>query len=179
MACGGDHDAYASLHQSLYPGLHHYLFKMIRDSDVVDDLLQELFVKLWRKRDRIGTIKSVKSYFFTAARSMAINYFRQIKSQSLRLANFVQPEMEFSAEEIMISGEINTELKTFMVDALNQLPARQREIVYLKYYEEMDYQKIAEVTGIQYQSVINHVFRGLQTLRAGLKQAKNEYLYSF
>jgi DNA-directed RNA polymerase specialized sigma24 family protein len=48
---------------------------------------------------------------------------------------------------------------------LYTLPSRPREIIYLKYYEEMEYPKIAQLTGIKYQSVVNHVFRALQTLR--------------
>ena len=170
MATQGDHQAYASLHKNLYPGLYSYLFQIVKDEDIVDDLLQELFVKLWHKRNKLGAIKNVKAYFFTASRSMAINYFRQVKSQAARLEKFTQPEMDFSAEDILVSAEDSTELKTNMANALNSLPARQREIIYLKFYEEMEYQKIAEVTGIQYQSVINHVFRALQTLRSEFKQ---------
>jgi len=169
MATNGDHDAYALLHKNMYSGLFSYLFQMVKDEDIVDDLLQELFVKLWQKRAQIGTIKNVKAYFFTASRSMAINHFRRVKSQSLRLEKLTQPEMDFSAEDIIMSAESDTELKGLMANALNALPVRQREIIYLKYYEDMEYQKIAQVTGIQYQSVINHVFRALQTLRMTFK----------
>jgi RNA polymerase sigma factor (sigma-70 family) len=173
-ASGGDHNAYALLHASLYPGLYQYLFKIVKDEDIAADLLQELFVKLWQKRNRVGVLRNVKAYFFTAARSMAINYFRQVKSQSIRIENYTPVEMDFSAEDIIISAENDTNLKSVMTNALNTLPARQREIIYLKYYEEMDYQKIAEVTGIQYQSVINHVFRALQTLRTAFANKYTE-----
>jgi len=166
MASGGDQQAYARLHHSLYPGLQHYLFGMVKDEDIVDDLLQDLFVKLWQKRESIGMVTNVKAYFFTAARSMAMNHFRQIKSQSNKLENFEQPEIDFSVEEMIVATEGHNQLKSTMAAALNALPARQREVIYLRFYEELDYPKIAEVTGIQYQSVVNHVFRALQTLRA-------------
>jgi RNA polymerase sigma-70 factor (ECF subfamily) len=179
MAIDGDHHAYSLLHKNMYPGLFSYLFQMVKDEDIVDDLLQELFVKLWQKRVQIGAIKNVKAYFFTASRSMAINHFRRVKSQSLRLEKLIQPEMEFSAEDILVSAEHDIELKGAMANALNALPVRQREIIYLKYYEDMEYQKIAQVTGIQYQSVINHVFRGLQTLRTTFKNTKAENICIF
>jgi RNA polymerase sigma-70 factor (ECF subfamily) len=166
MASADDHHAYNLIHKNLYPGLYNYLFQMVKDDDVADDLLQDLFVKIWDKRKQIGVINNLKAYFFTAARSMAINYFRKVKLQASKLENFIQPEIAFSAEDILISGEDDMGLKERMTLALNTLPARQREIIYLKYYQEMEYQKIAEITGIQYQSVVNHVFRALQTLRA-------------
>lgn len=176
MASGGDQHAYALLHKNMYASLHGYLLKIVKDEDLVDDLLQELFVKIWQKRNQIGAIRNVKAYFFTASRSMAINHFRQIKSQNTRMEKFMQPDMDFSTEDIIMSTESDTELKSIMANALNSLPVRQREIIYLKYYEDMEYQKIAEVTGIQYQSVINHVFRALQTLRTTFKNAKAEEL---
>ena len=174
MASEGNHQAYAQLHKGLYPCLFQYLLGMIKDEEIVDDLLQDLFVKLWQKRTTIGAVNNVKAYFFTAARSMAMNHFRLIKSRNLKLENFEQPEIDFSAEEIIVVAENNSQLKAMMANALNALPARQREVVYLRFYEELEYQKIADVTGIQYQSVVNHVFRALQTLRAEFAHLKLE-----
>jgi RNA polymerase sigma factor (sigma-70 family) len=177
-AIDGDQHAYALLHKSLYPLLCNYLLQILKDEDVADDLLQELFVKLWNKRKHIGAVGNVKAYFFTAARSMAINHFRRIKSQTSRLENFAPPEFGFSAEDILISAENETYLKSKMAAALNLLPPRQREIIYLKYYQEIEYQKIAEITGIRYQSVINHVFRAIETLRAEFSRTKPEGIFA-
>jgi RNA polymerase sigma-70 factor (ECF subfamily) len=165
-AMGDDHQAYTSLYTSLFPALYGYLMPIVKDGELANDLLQELFVKLWHKRKQIGTVNNVKAYFFTATRSMAISHFRKIKSQTLRLEHFTQPEADSSHEDLLVSAEEDRHLKYKMELALNTLPARQREIIHLKYYQGMEYDKIAEMTGIRYQSVINHVFRGLQTLRA-------------
>jgi RNA polymerase sigma factor (sigma-70 family) len=170
LAAGGNQDAYALLHKDLYPSLYHFLLKMVKEEELADDLLQDVFFKIWTKRAQIGAIKNVKAYFFTAARSTAINHFRQRKLIAERLARFPAPEMEFNREDIIIADENNAELKLAMAVALNNLPARQREILYLKFYEDMDYSKIADVTGIKYQSVVNHVFRAIQTLRSVFKQ---------
>lgn len=153
------------MHTSLYPSLYGYVLQIVKDVELANDLLQELFVKLWHKREQIGAIGNVKAYFFTASRSMAINHFRKVRSQNTRLENFTREEVDFSAEDIMVSAEEDKQLKYKMRAALNTLPARQREIIHLKYFHGMEYQMIADVTGIRYQSVINHVFRGLQALR--------------
>ncbi|MGN6178716.1 MAG: RNA polymerase sigma factor [Mucilaginibacter sp.] len=170
QAATGSQDAYALLHKSLYSSLYHYLLKMVKEEETADDIVQDVFVKLWTKKDQIGYIKNVKAYFFTVARSMAINHFRQQKIQTERLEQIHEIEIEFNQEEVIVATEANTELKQAVATALNNLPARQREILYLKFYEDMDYYKIVEVTGIRYQSVVNHVFRAIQTLRAAVKQ---------
>lgn len=173
-ALNDDHRAYSLLYTNLCSALHSYLLQIVKDDELANDLLQELFGKLWHRRKQIGIVYNVKAYFFTALRSIAINHFRKVKFQTSKLEHFIQPEIDFSAEDILVSAEENVQFKYKMGVALNTLPARQREIIHLKYYEGMEYNKIAELTGIRYQSVINHVFRGLETLRAEFRPYKTK-----
>ena len=76
-----------------------------------------------------------------------------------------EPEMEFSTEEFIISSEQDSRLHGVMVSALNELPPKQREIIHMRFYQDLEYPQIAEITGIKYQSVINHVYRAIQVLR--------------
>ncbi|WP_183574669.1 RNA polymerase sigma factor [Mucilaginibacter sp. X5P1] len=172
----GDRQVFAQLHKNLYPGLYGYVFRMIDDEETADDILQELFVKVWSKREQIGVIKNVRAYFFTAARSMTINHIRKVKHEQIRLNESCFPFQTISDEQLMIAQENTAELKNRIGQTLDQLPARQKEIIYLKYFENMDYQKIALVTGIKYQSVINHVYRAFETLRADLVKKKYQEL---
>jgi RNA polymerase sigma-70 factor (ECF subfamily) len=75
------------------------------------------------------------------------------------------PSLVFSAEEIMVSNESDSLMKQQMVTALNSLPAKQREILTMRFYDELSYPQIADILKIRYQSVINHVYRAVQTLR--------------
>lgn len=170
LASGGNHKAFALLHENLYGCLYNYVLHIVKEEEITDDLLQDVFVKIWNMRAQIGPINNVKAYFFTAARSVAINHFRKIKRQYSSLEKFPEPDMIFSQEDILIASESRNELKQLIALALDALPCRQREIIYLRFYEEMDYKKIAEITGIKYQSVINHVFRALQALRSEYRQ---------
>lgn len=170
--------AYARLHKLLYPRLYNYLLHLIGDEDTADDLLQELFVKMWNQRKYLRVVSNIKAYFFKASRSMAINHFRRMAVQANRLSEYKQPEFTFSPEDILISSEEDLELKNRMSTALDSLPSRQREMIYLKFYQELDYNKIAEITGIRYQSVINHVFRALEALRSEFCKIKTEKLLS-
>lgn len=168
----GDVGAFKCIHNELFPGLFHYLLKILKDEDVCYDLLQDLFIKLWEKKEKLGPISNVKVYFFKSARSIAINY---IKSDKVRYTHTIQDfeiEMVFSQEEILVNKEINLQMKRQLSVALNGLPKRQREMIFLKYFDGWNYEQIAEVTGIKYQSVVNHVHRGILQLRTELSEDK-------
>ncbi|MCD0487622.1 sigma-70 family RNA polymerase sigma factor [Pedobacter sp. MC2016-14] len=161
----GAEDSFALLHHQLYPRLFNYALKMIKDPDLAEDLLQDLFVKFWQNKCHIGAIKNVKAYFYRSVRAMMLNHIRSTQLKATKLEDMPEPELEFSKEELMVSQEHESELKGLLHAALNKLPAKQREIIYMRFYQELDYLQIAEITGIRYQSVVNHVYRAVQILR--------------
>jgi len=164
-ACTGCHKAYEKVHRQLYPSLFCYMRGLVGDEQVANDLLQDMFVRLWMKKSEIGGIANVKAYFFTAARSIAFNFLKREKSIGKRLDELAFIDVQISAEELITQKETSQKLKRTLNSALDKLPVRQREILYLKYYENMDYDQIVSVTGIKYQSVVNHIYRAVQTLR--------------
>ena len=76
-----------------------------------------------------------------------------------------RPDIGFSPEEIVVRNEEYLSLQNKIAALLNELPKRQKEVIYLHYFEEMDYAQIAEVMGIHYQSVLNLTQKALQKLR--------------
>lgn len=171
QVCAGEQKACASLHCELYPGLFVYARSIVKDEDVANDLIQDLFVKLWVKKASIGKIENVKAYFYSAVRSMSINYLRKLKTQQSRLTNFATDEIQFSIEDSIIVEESNITLRQAIHDALKKLPSKQREIIHLSFYESLNYSQIVDITGIKYQSVVNHVYRAVQLLRTEFKSA--------
>jgi RNA polymerase sigma factor (sigma-70 family) len=164
--CLGNQEAYGTLHTQLYPGLFSYVRSILKNEEEANDLLQDMFVKLWLKKESIGKIDNVKSYFYTAIRSIALNYIRQVKLRESKLDDLASIiDIQFSAEDIITEKETSLKLKKTITAALNKLPSRQREIIYLRFYESLDYTQIVEVTGIKYQSVVNHIHRAVQSLR--------------
>jgi len=161
----GDEKAFAELHQILYPGLFSYAEKMVKSEDIADDLLQDLFIKFWQNKIRIGEISNVRSYFYRSVRTTVVNHIKSSQLKSSKLLLMPEPEMEFSTEEFIISSEQDSRLHGVMVSALNELPPKQREIIHMRFYQDLEYPQIAEITGIKYQSVINHVYRAIQVLR--------------
>jgi len=164
-ACGGDVKSYSELHSRLFSGLFEYARKIVKDDDVANDLIQELFVKLWTKRASIGEIDNVRAYLLTSIRCSAINYIKRQKLTEAKVLQLELQSVQFSVEDLITSRETHTILKKRIGAAINKLPGRQREMIYLRYFEELDYQQIVELTGLKYQSVLNHIYRAVQMLK--------------
>lgn len=168
----GNVESFGCIHHQLYPLLYRYIFKIIKDEDISQDLLQDVFVKLWERKETIGPIRFVKVYFFRTARSLAINHLKCLKNNNVPFEEGMEPDMAFSPEEVLVGNEHNAEVSKILTMALNTLPKRQREMIFLKYFDGWSYDEISAVTGINYQSVVNHVHRGIIQLRSGMVEMK-------
>ncbi|HEV3326761.1 MAG TPA: RNA polymerase sigma factor [Puia sp.] len=169
LALEGDTRAFHSIHGELFRGLYDYAVKLLQDGQLADDAVQELFVKVWVKRGVIGPLQKVKPYFFTALRRQVLNQLRNRRLREMRIGGLPRPDIDFSPEEVFVRNEEYLSLQAKIADLLNELPKRQKEVIYLHYFEEMDYTQIAEVMGINYQSVLNLTQKALRKLRsAGL-----------
>ena len=166
LAREGDTNAFRSIHGELFRGLYDYALKLLQDTQQADDAVQELFVRIWVKRGAIGQLQKVKAYFFTALRRQVLNQLRNRQSRELRIGMMPKPDIEFSPEEIVVRNEEYLNLQARIAAVLNELPKRQKEVIYLHYFEEMDYTQIAEVMGIHYQSVLNLTQKALHQLRS-------------
>lgn len=154
------------IHSALFPGLYNYGLKLLGDDSLAQDALQELFIKVWNKRRQIGELEKVKPYFFTAFRRQILNQLRDLKLKQLKIKLYQQPDIGFSQEEIVIRKEEDQQLRSTIAKLLNELPPRQKEVIYLHYFEGLSLQQIADVLGINHQSVMNIRQRALVKLRS-------------
>ncbi|MDH7463906.1 RNA polymerase sigma factor [Chitinophagaceae bacterium 26-R-25] len=162
----GNTEAFNDIHKALFDGLYYYASKLLNDNGLADDAVQELFVKVWTKRTSIGNLEKVKPYFFTVLRRQILNQLRSLKLRELKIKMSIEPDICFSIEEIIVEKETEESLHTKLTALLNELPARQKEAIYLRYYEDMEYKQIAEIMNVNYQSVLNLIQKALNKLRS-------------
>jgi RNA polymerase sigma factor (sigma-70 family) len=163
--CAGNERAYSLIHQKLYSKLYTYGKRIIKDDELVNDVLQETFIKLWMKKESLASIENVEAYFFVAMRSFCINSLRTTKAIEVKKQKIAFLDIQDSIEDIITQREIDLKQRRIIDEALNKLPSRQREIMQLRFFESLNCSEIGELTGIKYQSVYNHMHRAVQTLR--------------
>ena len=160
----GDEKAYTVLMETFTNLLYKYGMRFSNDSDFVKDCVQDVFFELWNRRERIKQTESVKAYLFKALR---LRIFREKSNwaYSESLDENYDFLIEFDIETTIIETEATGELSLQLHKLLNNLPKRQKEILYLRFYEGLDQDKIGEIMGLNRQSVYNLLHEALIRLR--------------
>ncbi len=162
----GNEQALAQLFLGHYDSLFRYGRRLIRDEELVKDCIQDLFHRLWLKRESLTDVKVIKPYLFKSLRHLISDQcIKQNRERSLRLP--AQPffEVVFSHEDFIISTQLSGEQALVISQALNHLSTRQREAIYLRFFDGLEYDKIAEVMNVHVQSVRNLVCQGVKSLK--------------
>ncbi|MGD1890779.1 MAG: RNA polymerase sigma factor [Cyclobacteriaceae bacterium] len=160
----GEHQAFKELYYQHYPMLYRYALRIIRDPVLADQSIQDLFVCIWETRAHLADVTSPKAYLLTSLRRRLLAAKPESNIVPLISSKPVSA-FEYSALDIRIEQEDAQLRHDLLTEALNQLPVRQREAIYLKFYEELSYDEVAKVMGVKYQSAVNFVYRGLVSLK--------------
>jgi RNA polymerase sigma factor (sigma-70 family) len=167
----GNLSAYERLYNLYYQDLYAYGLKLCSRRDLVRDSIQSLFVTIWDRKDHLDEVRSVKAYLLASMRRKILKKLREDRStgSSVSIREEIANTVQISIEESIIQDELEEIQIKALQEALECLPQRQKEILFLKYYNGMSYDEIEEILSINYQSIRNHIYRALQKLRTRLK----------
>nr|WP_295927055.1 sigma-70 family RNA polymerase sigma factor [uncultured Dyadobacter sp.] len=167
--CAGDKSAFGEITERNYAALYHYGTRFTSDRDLIKDCLQDLFLEIWEKRHSLSHIGTIKPYLFQSLRN---NLIRRVRKQSF-FSDIRDDDVEddVSPESDWIIQETDQLTSHRLKQAIDSLPKRQKEALYLKYYENLSYEEIATVMGLQRQAVANYLQYGIAKLREYWQQA--------
>ncbi len=158
----GDYEAFNQIYELYAHKLLGYALAHINSESEAEDLVQEVFISLWKNRESIKNC-SIRSYLFTALKKRIISSWRAT-AQSRMYADYVEL-MEGNTSDSGIPPIEYTEFCDKVSALINSLPATQRTVIRLSRFENLSYPEIAERLGITHQSVKNALSKGLSTLR--------------
>lgn len=143
-----------------------FILKSINDYEMAKDIVQDTYLKLWEKHEKISAEK-VKSYIFTAAYHTMIDYIRKNK----RIVSYDSPE---SADVMNLYGrsvspKVNIDLKKILNEAVALLSDDQKTVILLRDYEGYSYQEISEITGLSEAQVKVYIYRARVFLKNYIK----------
>ena len=166
----GDDKSFSVIYQRHIYALLAYGMKLCSDRELVHDCIQEIFIDLFLKRKKVNiSIKNLKSYLFVSLRNCIIKKITRGKSYDSLDTAAVSESMEFNIEysfqDKLIELEISNEIKQKLRAAIINLPDRQKEIIYLKFEEGLDYKEISAILKISVESARKLLHRALLTLR--------------
>ncbi|REG83111.1 RNA polymerase sigma factor [Algoriphagus antarcticus] len=166
----GNDLAFSSLFQRFSNLLFNYGMHFCYNRELVKDCIQELFTNIWNRRESLTEIDSVKYYLFKSFRNLLIQYInrdRKFCVDANEGQNFGESEPPIESS-IIIQDSLN-ENEGRISSALSKISKRQREIVVLKYFNDLSYSEIASLMSITPASAHNLLSKALQCLRIVMK----------
>jgi RNA polymerase sigma-70 factor (ECF subfamily) len=161
----GDREAFALLFRTHYELLYRYGGKFTNNAGLLEDCIQELFVELWQAKSRTPVV-SVRAYLLKSLKYKLLKAYR--KNRNILPIGEEDGPFEWSHESVLIAGEEDSEKKQRVLKALQQLSTRQKEIIYLKYYQNLSYEEVSEIMNINYQVARNLLYQSIKALRSRL-----------
>ena len=161
-----DETAFEQVFKTHFKRLHAYAFTILRDEVEAEEIVQQVFFKLWERNENLSLSGSVSAYLYRAVHNESLNYLKHQKVRSnhqLHVAYSMKNEVEHPAKKVM-AGELEKKIHT----ALNELPEQCRTIFQMSRFDELKYREIADKLGISIKTVENHMGKALKLLREKL-----------
>lgn len=151
------------LYELYYRQLYRFGNRLLVDTSVVEDTIQDLFVNIWHTRHKLPELNNVKSYLFTILRREIIHKIK--KEQSFIDVDHVKDLLDFNDNSGYEHQDYENWLINKLANSLKELPKRQLDVVLLRYYENFQTSEISAIMGITEKSVRNTLHKAISHLR--------------
>ena len=163
----GNKKAFDWIYDQYNEFLYNFVFGFLKNKEESEEVVQEVFIKIWTTRTQLNPEKSIKSFIFTLAKNMVFNKLKKmeveekhrnsLKNTSLNIANDIEENINFE------------ELTAVYHNAINNLPTKRREIYLLNREEELSYKEIAMMLHISVNTVKDQISKALKEIRRIVK----------
>jgi RNA polymerase sigma-70 factor, ECF subfamily len=160
-------DSFEQVFRSHFKSLHSYACTLMRDPTAAEEVVQNVFVKLWEKKEEIEIRENISVYLYRAVHNASLNQLKHLKVrstyQSYAMRRHTPNDHEKASGKLML-GELEQRLEK----ALLELPEQCRTIFQLSRFEELKYREIADKLGLSIKTVENQMGKALKLLRLKL-----------
>lgn len=173
----GDAEALTHLVEKYRTPLVHFLYRMVHDAAVAEELAQEVFIRVYRARKSYRPRAKFSTWLFTIATNLALNSLRDGRLRRAAEIPLEPKEVQGSLKQLeaadpsptMEQHLLESERQTVIRRAVEGLPEKQRLAVLLHKYQELDYAQIADILGCSESALKSLLFRAYETLRVKLR----------
>jgi RNA polymerase sigma-70 factor (ECF subfamily) len=178
----GDEQSFELLLRKYRTPLVNFLYRMVRDSAVAEDLAQEVFLRVYRARKEYAPSAKFTTWMFRIATNLALNSVRDNRHHLLEISmdrtvnagGDEQPAMEVPDRKPTVEQQLVERTRSALIlRAVHALPEKQRAAVLLHKYQELDYDEIARILECSESALKSLLFRAYETLRVELAPLMN------
>lgn len=159
----GDTFALSKIYAVYAEQVYHLAYKLLKDTGWSEDLVQEVFLKIWKNKEQLEDSQAVWPFLYTLTKRESLNKLRSIRRSQVAFDRLLQYVEGFSAsaEEQLINKELAMKIK----ECFAELPAQQERAIIMSKVQGMSYKEISNELNISPNTVKNHVVQALKTLR--------------
>lgn len=165
----GSQDAFTQIYNKYYSMLYSLSCRYLQDRELAEDVVQQVYLRLWESRSSVCITVSLKNYLYTMAKNHVLNMIRDKNEWIVRQYENIQQENDIVDDGLQEKLEEERKLSCFY-RAVKQLPGAKREICLLKIYEGLNNQEIAHKLNIPVGTVKNYYAQSIQLLKYYLKE---------
>jgi len=153
--------------KSEFKNLYSYACSILKDEAAAEEMVQQVFYKLWEKRGTIQELQSVTAYLYRSVHNECLNYLKhaKVKSAHQAYAAYTSKEADLPPDQVTLK-----ELQNQIDSAIQELPEQCRAVFQMSRYEDLKYKDIADRMGISVKTVENQMGKALRTLRTKLAE---------
>jgi len=163
----GDISTYESVYKAFFKPLYVYAYTILKDEIQAEEVVQNIFLKLWERNEKINIESSLKAYLYKSVYNDSLNYLKHLKVKSTyenHATQVMKNNHAISASNQMMYKNLEEAIR----QAMNALPEQCRTVFQLSRYEELKYREIATRLSISEKTVENHMGKALKLLRLKL-----------
>ena len=155
--------AFSELYVRSKDKLYYFCLHLLKSKEEANDIVQEIFIRLWESRSFINPELSFSSFLYTMARNRILNYFRDIDIDEK--VKQILSAQKITEEEAIDSKIIYTEYQMILQNAISQLPPQRQKIFNMSRIESMSHKEIAAELGISVNTVQEHISEALKFIK--------------
>lgn len=167
----GDNKAFTTIYEENYPTVYYFVRQFVPEREDAEDITAEIFVKLWKKRAGLDSIKNIQAFLYVTARNACIDFLRYTKRQHENREKLLQQLEEQPAEGNM-RDDIRAEVLQSIYREMENLPKSCRTVFSMSYLEGLSANEIANKLKINPQSVYNLRQQAIKLLRIAFLDKK-------
>ncbi|RWX01694.1 RNA polymerase sigma-70 factor [Flavobacterium cerinum] len=161
----GNEAAFERVFKLYFKNLHAYAYTFIKEDIIAEEIVQNVFFRIWEKRDQLQIDDSLKAYLYRSVHNESLNHIKHQKVKSSFQEHYSNhAEASNDASATMIASELEIQIQK----AINELPQQCRIIFQLSRFEQLKYQQIADQLNISVKTVENQMGKALKVMRLKL-----------
>lgn len=168
LASQADQGAFTTLFHMYKNKLYAYVLRLTESEMLAEDIVQDVFMKLWNDHDTLGSIDNFGGYLFRMSKNQVINHFKRMAHETLIMAELFRqnPIGHNDTQEIVALKDI----EKILGNILENLPPQQKAVYHLSREEGRTHEEIANLLKISPNTVKNHIVQAMSTIRTQLRK---------